>query len=83
MKNIDVNYRLIPLGEISEDAKDIAVRWIENYKQMGFDLPGKHKLASDIMNYAINNPDLKLIEQAFIAGRSQTSWEQFKKDNNF
>lgn len=24
----------------------------------------------------------KLIEKAFVAGRSQTSWEQFKKDND-
>jgi hypothetical protein len=26
---------------------------------------------------------MTLIEKAFIAGRSQTSWEQFKKDNQY
>lgn len=32
---------------------------------------------------AIIKPEyLELIEASFVAGRSQTSWEQFKKDNN-
>lgn len=73
-------YKLIPMTDITEDAKNIAVLWVENYRPMGYDLPGKHKLASDIMNYAINNPDMTLIERAFLAGRSKTSWGQFKKD---
>lgn len=53
MKDLDKDYKLIPMTEITDEAREIAVRWVENYKPMGFDLPGKHKLASDIMNYAI------------------------------
>ena len=43
---------LIPLSEITPEAREIAVAWIENYQPMGFDIQQKHKLASDIMNYA-------------------------------
>jgi hypothetical protein len=50
--DLDKDYKLVPMSEITEEARDIAVRWVENYRPMGFDLPGKHKLASDIMNYA-------------------------------
>ena len=45
-------YELIPLKDITEDARNIAVAWIEGYETMGFDIQQKHKLASDIMNYA-------------------------------
>ena len=52
MSNINEGYKLIPLDEITPEAREIAVRWVEGYESCGFDLPGKHKLASDIMNYA-------------------------------
>lgn len=29
----------------------------------------------------IQNHESDLVEKAFVAGRSQTSWEQFKSDN--
>lgn len=46
-------YKLVPFLEIDETAKDIAVKWVENYKPSGgFELQQKHKLASDLMNYA-------------------------------
>jgi hypothetical protein len=52
-------YKLIPLTDITDQAREIAVAWIEGYEPMGFDLQQKHKLASDIMNYAAAQvPDL-------------------------
>lgn len=45
-------YNLIPMSKITDEARKIAVSWVENYEPMGFDLPGKQKLASDIMNYS-------------------------------
>lgn len=45
-------YKLIPLNEITDEAREIAVAWCENYVRMGFDIQQKHKLASDIINYA-------------------------------
>lgn len=53
-KELIEEYKLVPMDEITEEAKAIAVLWVEGYKPMGFDLPQKHKLASDIMNYAKN-----------------------------
>mgnify|MGYP003393464478 CR=1 FL=1 len=50
MKKIDTDYQLIPMADITEDAREIAVRWGENMRD-GF-INQKHKLASDIMNYA-------------------------------
>lgn len=49
-KDIDNDYPLIPMSEIDDEAREIAVRWAENngYSWIG----DKHKLASDIMNYA-------------------------------
>jgi hypothetical protein len=42
----------IPLSDITDEARNIAVAWVENYEPMGFDIEQKHKLASDIMNYS-------------------------------
>lgn len=43
-------YKLIPMSEITDEAREIAVRWMECDDK---DWIGqKHKLASDIMNYA-------------------------------
>jgi hypothetical protein len=44
------DYVLIPLDEITEEARIIAVLWMEEEDRMF--IANKHKLASDIMNYA-------------------------------
>lgn len=51
IKDIDNDYELIPLSEITDEARDIAVRWGDVYFD-GIAINEKHKLASDIMNYA-------------------------------
>lgn len=43
------NYPLIPMNEITKEARQIAVLWHENATDW---IGDKHKLASDIMNYA-------------------------------
>jgi len=50
-----MNYPLIPLSEIDPEARDIAVEWCKYLP--GIALQDKHKLASDIMNYAKNKYD--------------------------
>jgi hypothetical protein len=53
MDELETDYPLIPILEIEDEARKIAVRWVEDYQQMSVvDLHNKHKLASDIMNYA-------------------------------
>jgi hypothetical protein len=50
MKAIETGYELIPMSEITDEAREIAVAWMECEDK---DWIGqKHKLASDIMNYA-------------------------------
>lgn len=44
-----INYALIPMNEITDEARMIAVQWHENATNW---IGDKHKLASDIMNYA-------------------------------
>ncbi len=51
MGNINNDYPLIPMSEITDEARKIAVRWGDEYFP-GIALSEKHKLASDIMNYA-------------------------------
>ena len=48
-KPMDDDYPLIPMSEIEDEARLIAVRWHENATNW---IGDKHKLASDIMNYA-------------------------------
>ena len=49
-KTAEEGYKLIPMSEITDEAREIAVRWMECDDK---DWIGqKHKLASDIMNYA-------------------------------
>ena len=49
-KTAEEGYELIPMSEITDEAREIAVRWMEcNDKDW---IGQKHKLASDIMNYA-------------------------------
>jgi hypothetical protein len=43
-------YKLIPMSEITDEARELAVLWGSNMKD-NF-ITQKHKLASDIMNYA-------------------------------
>src|SRR3954467_584619 len=50
-KKLD-NYILIPLSDITDEAREIAVLWGDEYFP-GIAMQEKHKLASDIMNYAI------------------------------
>lgn len=50
MKPVNTDYPLIPLTEITAEAREIAVRWGE-FMDDNF-IIHKHKLASDIMNYA-------------------------------
>jgi len=53
LKHIEENYRLIPMSDITDEARELAVKWVEGYKPEGvINLEQKHKLASDIMNYA-------------------------------
>lgn len=59
-------YELIPLSEITDEARKIAVAWMEceNRDWIG----QKHKLASDIMNYAkkqCQKRDIIIREQSF------------------
>lgn len=49
-KDFDKDYKLIPMAEITEEARTIAVRWMECDDKNW--IGNKHKLASDIMNYA-------------------------------
>lgn len=48
---LNKKYRLIPMDEITDDAREIAKRWYDGVSEMN-DIGQKHKLASDIMNYA-------------------------------
>lgn len=50
--DVKKDFKLIPLMDIEPLAREIAVKWVENYGNMGFDIENKHKLASDLMNYA-------------------------------
>lgn len=51
-EELKTDYPLIPMSEITDEARLIAVAWVEGYERQGMDIPGKQKLASDIMNYA-------------------------------
>lgn len=58
-------YDLIPMTEITDEAREIAVAWIENYVPHSSIMPEiaqKQKLASDIMNYAKNHYREQVIE---------------------
>ena len=54
------NYKLIPMNEITDEARELAVLWVEEFKDAGgIQIQQKHKLASDIMNYAISHNQQK------------------------
>jgi hypothetical protein len=46
-------YILIPMSDITDEAREIAKAWYDGVSEMN-DIREKHKLASDIMNYAKN-----------------------------
>ena len=48
-KTLETEYGLIPIDDITDEARIISVRWHENATDW---IGDKHKLASDIMNYA-------------------------------
>ena len=48
-KELETDYTLIPIGDITDEARLLAVAWMECEDK---DFFNKHKLASDIMNYA-------------------------------
>lgn len=48
-KEMAEDYPLIPMDEIDEEARLLSVRWHESATNW---IGDKHKLASDIMNYA-------------------------------
>lgn len=46
-------WKLIPLDEITDFARKIAVAWCDGFESdLGIQIEQRHKLASDIMNYA-------------------------------
>lgn len=47
---MEKDYPLIPINEITDEARNIAVSWMECEDK--YWIGNKHKLASDIMNYA-------------------------------
>ena len=49
-QELESDYPLIPMSEISDEARELAVLWSEN--MIDDFITQKHKLASDIMNYA-------------------------------
>lgn len=59
-------YKLIPFHDIDEEARDIAVAWVDNFPAKrigGMEIEQKHKLASDIMGYAIGKRNKALVEE--------------------
>lgn len=61
-KEMDADYPLIPMMKITDEARLLAVAWVDGYEAQGMDIPGKQKLASDIMNYCRRHAK-ELIEQ--------------------
>lgn len=55
-KEMQTDYPLINMCDITDEARLLAVAWVDGYEYQGMDIPGKQKLASDIMNYARRNP---------------------------
>lgn len=52
-KQMQNDYPLIPSSKIEPEARMLAIAWVEGYEKIGvIELEQKHKLASDIMNYA-------------------------------
>lgn len=50
LQGLEKSYQLIPMKDITDEAREIAVRWMECDDKNWIE--NKHKLASDLMNYA-------------------------------
>lgn len=62
--SIKEGYELIPMSDITDEARQIALEWMNGFDEwMKSDIKEKQKLASDIMNYH----------------RKQTEWIDVKK----
>lgn len=50
IKEMNEDYALVNLKDITDEARELALIWCEHYGERW--IGTKHKLASDIMNYA-------------------------------
>lgn len=50
--DLETDYPLVPMSEITDEARMIALAWGEAMDETNQSIQQKHKLASDIMNYA-------------------------------
>lgn len=82
MKKQDlINYPLIPISDITPEARRIAVQWMEGFEEwMKTDVPHKHKLASDIMNYAKNIAEKTANDRLAQAEKFLDSCEQLQAE---
>jgi hypothetical protein len=75
MKTAEEDYPLIPMNEITDEARKLAVAWMECEDKRW--IGNKHKLASDIMNYARRHQS----EQDFIAHFKEQGFELYKTED--
>lgn len=83
-KGMKDDYPLIPLMEIEEEARLLAVTWIENLLP-DFAIEQKHKLASDFMNYArrVSSKEwVKIENKDDLPKKSGRYWVIDKYNNN-
>lgn len=71
-KEMAKDYPLIPMDEISDEARLLAVAWHENATDW---IGDKHKLASDIMNYARRQLQKEIEAQDYWPKLSQVELE--------
>ena len=77
-KEMQTDYHLIRMSEIDNEARILAVAWHEN--ATGW-IGDKHKLASDIMNYARrkNKELIEVLEEIIaISDRKHDAWDRAK-----
>ncbi len=67
------DYPLIPMNEIEDEARKIAVVWAES-EDREF-IAQKHKLASDIMNYARRYHEHMMSKMPVMQGRPETNYQ--------
>jgi hypothetical protein len=73
---------LIPFNKITNEAMKIAVAWVEDFRRIGgIEIQQKHKLASDIMNYAEIAAPVKVTRVEVIddEGRQFVNWDKKNK----
>lgn len=77
-QELKTDYPLIPMSKVSDEARMIAVAWHENATDW---IGDKHKLASDIMNYArrSNKELIEALEEVVrISDRKHDAWDKAK-----